>query len=90
MFTLISMYSDIFSILQGAPLPVAPAAVCWWLTGDPAPVPVSADAPGLWVSLEHPPAWSQAWAAAWEGKLYSEMGRKHRTITVLLEEERER
>lgn len=65
MFTLISIYSDIFSILQGAPPPVAPVAVCWWLSGDP----VSADAPGLWVSLEHPPAWSQAWAAAWEGKL---------------------
>ncbi|KAM6228478.1 LOW QUALITY PROTEIN: PDZ domain-containing protein 2-like [Spheniscus humboldti] len=43
-----SQSQDIFSILQGAPLPVALVAVCWWLTGDPAPVPVSTDAPGLW------------------------------------------
>jgi len=46
-FNLISIYLDIYSMLQGAPLPVAPVAVCWWLTGDPALVPVSADAPGL-------------------------------------------
>lgn len=71
-------------MLQGAALPVASVTVCWRLTGDPAPV--RADAPGLWVRLEHP----QAWDAAQEGKLHSEMGRKHRNVPVLLEGWRER
>lgn len=30
------------------------------VTGDPDPLAVSADALGLWVSLEHPPAWAAA------------------------------